>query len=72
LLQRGDQRFLRKILGQADIANYAGECRNNFRRLDSPDRINDAVDVSYRHFKDDNMSERKKARRVVGHNPERR
>ena len=40
LLERGDERILRQILGQADVARHPRERRNQLRRLDLPDRVN--------------------------------
>ena len=39
LLERGDQRVLRQLLGQADVAHQPGEAGDEPARLDPPDRV---------------------------------
>ena len=48
-LERGDERVLRQILGDADVADNAREAGDQLRRLDSPDRVDRAVRVCGRH-----------------------
>ena len=48
LLQRGDQRILRKFLGKTDVADDPGETADNLCGLDPPDRINRRVRVGSR------------------------
>ena len=43
LLQRGDQRVLGEVLGQADVAHEPREPGDEPRRLDPPDRVDRAV-----------------------------
>jgi len=49
LLQRGDQRFLGEVLGNADITHHPGQAGDQPRRLDPPNRIDSSVDVSLGH-----------------------
>ena len=49
LLERGDERVLRELLGQADVAHDPREAGDEPRRLDSPDRVDRAVRVGSRH-----------------------
>ena len=44
-LERGDQRVLRQLLGQADVAHDAREAGDELRRLDPPDRVDRAMGV---------------------------
>ena len=46
VLQRGDQRVLRQLLGQADVAHAAGERADDARRLDAPDGLDGAMQVT--------------------------
>ena len=48
LLERGDQRVLRQLLGEADVAHHAGEAGDELRLLDPPDRVDRAMDVGRR------------------------
>ena len=48
LLERGDQRVLRQLFGEADVAHHAGEAGDELRLLDPPDRVDGAVDVGRR------------------------
>ena len=50
LLERRDQRLLREVLGEADVAHEAREARDQPRGLDPPDRIDRALDVGRRHL----------------------
>jgi hypothetical protein len=43
LLERGDQRVLRQLLGEADVAHDPGEPGDQPGRLDPPDRIDASV-----------------------------
>ena len=49
LLERGDQRVLRELLGQADVAHDPREAGDEPGRLDPPDRVDRAVGVGSRH-----------------------
>ena len=49
LLERGDERVVREILGDADIAHDARETGDEPRRLDPPDRVDGAMRVGSRH-----------------------
>ena len=49
LLERGDQRVLRQLLGQADVAHHARQAGDEPRRLDPPDRVDGAMGVGGRH-----------------------
>ena len=42
-LQRGDQRVLREVLGEADVADDAGQARDQPGGLDPPDRVDRAL-----------------------------
>ena len=42
-LECRDERILRQILRQADVADHARESGDHFRRLDSPNRVNRAM-----------------------------
>ncbi|MCY1311287.1 hypothetical protein D9M70_615710 [compost metagenome] len=44
LLERGHQRVLRQLFGQAHIAHLARERGDDLRGLDAPDRLDGAVD----------------------------
>ena len=46
LLERGDQRVLGEVLGQADVAHHAREAGDQPRRLDPPDGLDRAVGVA--------------------------
>ena len=46
LLERGDERLLREVLGEADVAHDPGEAADQPRRLDPPDGLDRAVDVA--------------------------
>ena len=48
LFERGDQRVMREILGQADVADDADETGDQARRFDAPDRVDGALDVGGR------------------------
>ena len=43
LLERGHQRVLRQLLGDADVAHETREPRDQPRRLDPPDRVDGAM-----------------------------
>ena len=49
LLERGDERVLRQLLGQADVAHDAREAGDQPGRLDPPDRVDRAMGVGSRH-----------------------
>ena len=46
LLERGDQRVLGQLLGQADVAHDPRQPGDEPRRLDPPDRLDRAVDIA--------------------------
>ena len=52
LLERGDQRVLRELLGEADVAHDAREPGDEPRRLDPPDRVDRAMGIGGRHGPD--------------------
>jgi hypothetical protein len=52
LFQRHHQSFLRKILGDANVAHDAGEPGNQLRGLNPPDRVDSAMGVSSIHVID--------------------
>ena len=45
LLERGDQRVLRELLGQTDVAHDPGEPGDQLRLLDPPDRVDCAMGI---------------------------
>ena len=45
LLERGDQRILRQLLGQPDVAHHAVEAGDQPRRLDAPDGLDGAMGI---------------------------
>ena len=45
VFERGDERVLRKFLGEADIAQHARKTGDEFRCLDAPYRFDRAVDM---------------------------
>ena len=49
LLERGDERVLREVLGEADVAHDAREAGDEPRRLDPPDRVDGAMGVGSGH-----------------------
>ena len=49
LLERGDERVLREVLGQADVAHDPRKAGDEPRRLDPPDRVDRAMGVGSRH-----------------------
>ncbi len=49
LLERGDERVLRQLLGEADVAHHARETGDELGLLDPPDRVDGAMDVGSRH-----------------------
>ena len=49
LLQRGDQRILRQVLGDTDIAHDPGEAGDEPGRLDPPDGVDRSVGIGSRH-----------------------
>ena len=49
LLQRGDQRVLRQLLGQPDVPHDPRDPGDDPGRLDPPDRVDRPVRVRYRH-----------------------
>src|SRR5713226_8437139 len=49
LLERGDERVLREILGKTDIAHDPRETGDEPRRLDPPDRVDGAMRIGSRH-----------------------
>ena len=49
LLERGDERVLRELLGEADVAHDPRETGDEPRRLDPPDRVDRAMRVGSRH-----------------------
>src|SRR3954468_10430535 len=46
-LEGGDECVLRQILGRTNVARDASQAGNESRRLDSPDGIDDAVDIGH-------------------------
>ena len=42
-LQRGDQRVLRQVLGEADVAHHPRQAGDQAGRLDPPDRLDRPV-----------------------------
>jgi len=44
-LQRGDERVLRQLLGQSDIAHHPRQSRDEAGGLDPPDRLNGALSI---------------------------
>ena len=46
LLERGDQRVLRELFGQADVAHDPRQAGDEPGRLDPPDRVDRAMGVS--------------------------
>ena len=49
LLERGDERVLRQLLGEADVAHDARQPGDEPRRLDPPDRVDRAMRLGGRH-----------------------
>src|SRR5262245_62630725 len=49
LLQRRDERVLRKLLGRADIAHHSHQAADKLRLLDPEDRLDGAMGVGSRH-----------------------
>ena len=49
LLERGDQRILRQVLGQTDVAHDPRQTGDEPGRLDPPDRVDGAMGVGSRH-----------------------
>ena len=49
LLERGDERVLRQLLGQPDVAHDPREAGDEPGRLDPPDRVDRAMGVGSRH-----------------------
>jgi len=49
LLERGKERVLREILGDADVPDNAGETGDDFRRLHLPDCLDGALGFGSRH-----------------------
>src|SRR6185436_4147064 len=49
LFECGDERILREILGQTDVAHDAGETGDEPGRFDPPDSVNGAMDVGRGH-----------------------
>ena len=47
LLERRDERILRELLGKPDVAHHPREPGDEPRRLDPPDRLDGAVDVTH-------------------------
>ena len=45
LFERGDQRVLREILGEADVADDARQPRDDLRRFDAPDGVDRSAHV---------------------------
>src|SRR5438445_8485467 len=48
-LERGDERILRQVLGQADVAGDPGEPGDQPGGLDAPHRVDCAMSVGVRH-----------------------
>ena len=48
-LQGRDQRVLRQVLGDADVAHHPGQSRDEPGRLDAPDGVDRAMGVGERH-----------------------
>ena len=49
LLERGDERVLRQLLGEADVAHHAREAGDELRLLDAPDRVDGVMCIGSRH-----------------------
>src|SRR6185312_3324059 len=49
LVQRGDECILSEVLGESDVAYNACQAGDEFRRLDSPDRVDCAMRSGFRH-----------------------
>ncbi len=49
LLERDDQRVLRQLLGQTDVAHQARKPGDEPRGLDAPHRVDGAMDIRGRH-----------------------
>ena len=49
LLERRDERVLREVLGEADVAHDSRETGDELRRLDPPDRVDGAMCIGSRH-----------------------
>ncbi len=47
-LEGGDERVLRQLLGEADVAHHAHQAGDDARRLDAPHTVDGAVDVARR------------------------
>ena len=49
VLERGDERVVRELFGEAHVADHARKARDQLRRLDPIDRVDRAVRVGDRH-----------------------
>ena len=49
LLERGDERLLREVLREPDVAHDPDEAADHARRLDPPDGLDRAIDLACRH-----------------------
>ena len=49
LLERRDQRVVREVLGEADVADHADESGDQAGRFDAPDRVDCLMRVRARH-----------------------
>ena len=49
LLERGDERVLRQLLGEADVAHHAREAGDELGLLDAEDRVDGAMGIGSRH-----------------------
>ena len=49
LFERRDERVLREIFGEPDVAHDAREAGDDLRRLDAPDRVDRPMGVGSRH-----------------------
>src|SRR5439155_17122630 len=49
LLERGDERIVREVLGEPDVAYDPREAGDDPRRFDPPDRVDRAMGVGSRH-----------------------
>ncbi len=49
LLERGDQRVVRQVFGDADVADHARQAGDDLRGFDTPDRFNGSMDVGCGH-----------------------
>src|SRR5205823_717196 len=62
LLERGDERVLRELLGETDVAHDARETADQPSRLDPPDRVDRTMGVGRRAHGSLGLRERERAR----------